>query len=89
MSLLCPNGSNTHSNGVSLYTADVANPANATLVASLPGDSSALKASRTASGDVHFLLYSKADLNGTTYSEATVVAPKSIARLYNSIYVRH
>jgi hypothetical protein len=76
-------------NGTSLYTSDVADPDSATLVASLKGDFSGLKAAKTESGDIHFLLYSKAYPNGTAYVAAEAVEPKSTARIYDSIYVRH
>ena len=76
-------------NGTSLYTSDVADPESATLVASLSGDFAGLKAAKTESGDIHFLLYSKAYPNGTAYVEAETVAPRSTGRIYDSIYVRH
>lgn len=77
-------------NGSSLYTSDTAKPESAKLVASLgTGDFSGLKAAQTKSGDIHFVLYSKAYPNGTAYSEATAVAPRSTGRIYDSIYVRH
>ncbi|CAI6086719.1 unnamed protein product [Clonostachys chloroleuca] len=88
-SILYLNGSNANGDGVSLYTSDVASPDNATLVASLSGDFSGLKAAQTKSGDINFLLYSKAYPNGTAYSEATAVAPRSTARIYEAIYARH
>jgi hypothetical protein len=88
-SILYLNGTNADGDGVSLYTSDVEMPDSAKLVASLSGDFSGLKASKTKSGDIHFLLYSKAYPNGTAYSEATAVTPPSTGRLYDSIYVRH
>lgn len=88
-SILYLNGTNADGDGVSLYTSDVEKPDSAKLVASLSGDFSGLKASKTKSGDIHFLLYSKAYPNGTAYSEATAVTPPSTGRLYDSIYVRH
>lgn len=76
-------------NGTSLYTADAADLESATLVATLEGDFSGLKAKLTASGDINFLVYSKAYPNGTAYSEATAETPRSTGRIYQSIYVRH
>lgn len=88
-SILYLNGSNAAGDGVSLYTSDVSSPDSAKLVASLSGDFSGLKAAETKSGDIHFLLYSKAYPNGTAYSEATAVTPRSTGRLYDAIYARH
>lgn len=76
-------------NGTDLYTADATDLSSAELVASLSGDFSGLKAAQTESGDINFLVYSKAYPNGTAYSEATAVAPPSTGRVYSSIYVRH
>lgn len=88
-SILYLNGTNEDGDGVSLYTSDTKDPASAKLVASLSGDFSGLKASKTGSGDIHFLLYSKAYPNGTAFSSATAVAPRNTGRIYDSLYVRH
>jgi hypothetical protein len=88
-SILYLNGSNSAGDGVSLYTSDTASPESAKLVAELSGDFSGLKAVQVESGDIHFLLYSKAYPNGTAYSAATAVTPRSTARVYDAIYARH
>lgn len=75
--------------GISLYAADASCIEDATLIASLPVPFSGLKAAKTHSGDVSFLLYSKAYPNGTAYNEQLATPPASSARIYNEIYARH
>ncbi|ETS83501.1 hypothetical protein PFICI_05377 [Pestalotiopsis fici W106-1] len=88
--ILYVNGTNEEGDGgVSLYTADVDNLESATLVASLPAPFSGLKAAKTSSGDIHFLLSAQAYPNGTAYNEALAETPASTARIYTSIFVRH
>ncbi|KIW65324.1 hypothetical protein PV04_07594 [Phialophora macrospora] len=89
-SILYINGTNEEDNGgVSLYAGDVTAIEEAYLVASLPAPYSGLKAVVTPSGNVNFLLNSLAYPNGTAYNEAFAEEPRSSARIYDSIYVRH
>lgn len=83
------NGSNADGDGVSLYWTDATTPGKASLLASLPGPYSGLKAATTKSGDINFIVYAKAWPNGTVYNEETAATPKSSGRMYTSIYVRH
>ncbi|EMR62940.1 putative secreted dipeptidyl peptidase protein [Eutypa lata UCREL1] len=89
-SIIYVNGTNEEDNGgISLYSANALELEKAKLVASLPAPYSGLKAAQTDSGDIHFLVYSKAYPNGTAYNEALASTSASTARIYNSIYVRH
>jgi len=74
---------------VSIYSADANNLSGATLVSSLPAPYSGLKAKRSPTADIHFLLYASAWPNGTAYNENLAEKPRSSARVYTSIYVRH
>lgn len=76
--------------GVTLYTADVKDKEfSPTLVASLDGPYSGLKASKAKSGDVHFVVNAKAYANGSVYNEELASKPLSSGQLYDNIYVRH
>lgn len=44
---------------------------------------------QTTAGDIHGVLSGKSHANGTAYNEKLVTAPRSSARVYDSIYVRH
>lgn len=89
-SIIYVNGTNAEEDGgVSLYSADANNLKSAKLITSLPAPYSGLKAVQTKSGDIHFLVYTKAYPNGTAYNENFAEKPASTARLYDSIYVRH
>ncbi|KAI5922675.1 dipeptidyl-peptidase V [Camillea tinctor] len=89
-SIIYVNGTNAEGDGgISLYSADANSLEDATLIGSLPAPYSGLKAVQTASGDIHFLVYTKAYPNGTAYNEALASTPRSTGRLYNTIYVRH
>jgi dipeptidyl aminopeptidase/acylaminoacyl peptidase len=89
-SILYINGTNAEEDGgVSLYSADFNSLESAKLIASLPAPYSGLKAVQTASGDIHFLVYTQAYPNGTAYNENLAETPVSTGRLYDSIYVRH
>ncbi|KAI2640114.1 dipeptidyl-peptidase V [Xylaria nigripes] len=89
-SIIYLNGTNAEKDGgISLYSADANDLACAKLIASLPAPYSGLKAVQTKSGDVHFLLYTKAYPNGTAYNENLAEQPASKGRLYDTIYVRH
>ncbi|KAI1435202.1 dipeptidyl-peptidase V [Xylaria sp. CBS 124048] len=89
-SIIYVNGTNAEGDGgISLYSADADNLESAKLIASLPAPYSGLKAAQTKSGDIHFLLYTKAYPNGTAYNENLAEKSASTARLYDSIYVRH
>lgn len=88
--ILYINGTNAEGDGgVSIYSADVSDLDGATLIASLPAPFSGLKAAKTESGDVHFLVSAQAFPNGTAYNEETAEAPANTARIYTSIFVRH
>lgn len=89
-SIIYINGTNAEEDGgISLYSADANALEDAKLIASLPAPYSGLKAVQTTSGDINFLVYTKAYTNGTAYNEATAETPASTARIYTSIYVRH
>lgn len=89
-SILYLNGTNEEEDGgVSLYVADADSLDNATLVASLPAPYSGLKAAETSSGDIRFLLSSKAYPNGTAYNEDLASPAASTGRVYTSIFIRH
>lgn len=88
--ILYINGTNEEGDGgISIYSADVSDLAGATFIASLPAPFYGLKAAKTDSGDVHFLLTAQAYPNGSAYNEALVETPASTARIYTSIFVRH
>ncbi|KIW08219.1 uncharacterized protein PV09_01147 [Verruconis gallopava] len=89
-SVIYVNGTNEEGNGgISLYSADVNAMEDATLLGSLPAPYSGLKAVKTASGDIHFLMYCQAYENGTAYNADLEEKPISTARIYTEIYVRH
>ncbi|KAL7623217.1 Dipeptidyl-peptidase 5 [Parahypoxylon ruwenzoriense] len=89
-SIIYVNGTNAEGDGgISLYSADANSLENAKLITSLPAPYSGLKAVQTASGDIHFLVYTKAYSNGTAYNEASASTSASSARIYSSTYVRH
>lgn len=64
----------------------------AALVATLPAPLSGLKAAQSPGGDIHFLLYCKANPDGSAYNPITAVDPKSVggssARIYDTVSVR-
>ncbi|KAI1806745.1 alpha/beta-hydrolase [Daldinia bambusicola] len=89
-SIIYINGTNAEDDGgISLYAADANSLEDAKLITSLPAPYSGLKAVRTESGDIHFLVYTKAYPNGTAYNEASASTPASTARIYTQTYVRH
>ncbi|KAI0434326.1 dipeptidyl-peptidase V [Xylaria sp. FL1042] len=89
-SIIYINGTNAEEDGgISLYSADANDLASAKLIASLPAPYSGLKAAKTKSGDINFLVYTKAYPNGTAYNANLAETPASTGRLYDSIYVRH
>lgn len=78
---------------VGLYAADAASlETSSTLVATLPAPYAGLKAAQTAEGDIKFLLYAKANPDGSAYNPTQAVDPVlfggSSARIYDSTYVR-
>ncbi|KAK5170393.1 Dipeptidyl-peptidase 5 [Saxophila tyrrhenica] len=78
------------SSGISLWTADLADPkVKGTRVANLPAPYSGLKAVRTSEGDINFLLNCLAYENGTAYNEDLAEVSYTTGRLYDSNYVRH
>lgn len=91
-SVLYINGTNDEvPGGVTLYTTDLADAAaQPELVASLSAPYSGLKAVKTASGSINFLLNSLAYANnGSAYNEELASKPAHTGMLYDSIYVRH
>ncbi|KAI5861188.1 alpha/beta-hydrolase [Durotheca rogersii] len=89
-SIIYINGTNAEDDGgISLYSADANALGDAKLIASLPAPYSGLKAVQTPSGEIHFLVYTKAYPNGTAYNSALASTPSSTGRTYSSIYVRH
>ncbi len=89
-SILYTSSKSSVKSGISLWTADLADPsAKGTKVANLAAPYSGLKAVRTASGDINFLLNCLAYENGTAYNEDLAEVPYTTGRLYDSIYVRH
>ncbi|RVX69260.1 hypothetical protein B0A52_07236 [Exophiala mesophila] len=89
-SILYLNGTNEEEDGgVSLYAGDIDSFDEAYLVASFPAPYSGLKATTTSSGDIHFVFNAEAYPNGTAYNEDLAEEPRSSARIYDSIYVRH
>ena len=47
-----------------------------------------MKAVQAANGDVHFVMYCQAYVNGTAYNAELEQEPLSTARIYTDIYVR-
>ncbi|KAI2467525.1 alpha/beta-hydrolase [Annulohypoxylon bovei var. microspora] len=89
-SIIYINGTNAEDDGgISLYSADANSLDDAQLIASLPAPYSGLKAVKVPSGDIHFLVYTKAYPNSTVYNAQTASTPASSARIYTSTYVRH
>ncbi|KAI1091320.1 alpha/beta-hydrolase [Rostrohypoxylon terebratum] len=89
-SIIYINGTNAENDGgISLYSADANSLGDAKLIASLPAPYSGLKAVQVPSGDIHFLVYTKAYPNGTAYNEQLATTAASTARIYTSTYVRH
>jgi hypothetical protein len=58
------------------------------LIGSLPAPYAGLKAAKAANGDIHFLMFCQAYLNGTAYNADLAEEPLSTARIYTEIYVR-
>ena len=55
----------------------------------MPASFSGLKAVTTGTGDVRFVAYAESYGNGTAYNEKLAITPRSSARIYDSIYIRH
>ncbi|KAF2816027.1 uncharacterized protein BDZ99DRAFT_432911 [Mytilinidion resinicola] len=84
------NGTNEEAaGGVTLWLGDLFELLSFKLVASLPGPFSGLKVSKTASGDLKFLVNALAYPNGTVYNAETASKPRSTGRLYSDTFVRH
>ncbi|SMR45687.1 unnamed protein product [Zymoseptoria tritici ST99CH_1E4] len=77
--------------GVTLWTADMAqSPLQRTLVASLPAPYAGLKATRTPSGDINFIVNCLAYANnGSAYNPKLASTPSHTGRLYDNAFVRH
>jgi dipeptidyl aminopeptidase/acylaminoacyl peptidase len=61
-----------------------------TLVASLNAPFQGLKAARTESGDINFVVNAKANWNnGTAYNPELVAEPLSSGQLYDNVWIRH
>jgi dipeptidyl aminopeptidase/acylaminoacyl peptidase len=83
------NGTGETPGGVSMWIGDVKSPNGSIKVAELDAPYSGLKIANTSSGDLHFLVNSLAYPNGTAYNAETAETPRSSARFYSDIYVRH
>ncbi|KAI1429636.1 dipeptidyl-peptidase-like protein V precursor [Xylaria sp. FL1777] len=91
-SILYINGTNDEiAGGVTLYTADIGTKAfSPTLVASLNAPFQGLKAVRTKSGDINFVVNALARSdNGSAYNSEFVTKPQSSGTIYDSNYIRH
>ncbi|PSN65218.1 dipeptidyl-peptidase-like protein V precursor [Corynespora cassiicola Philippines] len=91
-SILYINGTNDEiAGGVTLYTADVgAEQFSPTLVASLAAPFQGLKAVKTESGDINFVVNALAYWNnGSAYNPELASTPLSSGQLYDSNFVRH
>lgn len=78
---------------IGLYTADTGSlETSSTLVATLSAPYAGLKAAQTANGDINFLLYAKANPDGSAHNPTQAMDPTlfggSSARVYDSTYVR-
>lgn len=83
------NGTGEIPGGVSMWIGDVMSPNGSTKVAELDAPYSGLRVANTTSGDLHFLVNTLAYPNGTAYNPETAETPRSTARFYSDIYVRH
>ncbi|KAJ2987074.1 hypothetical protein NUW58_g4707 [Xylaria curta] len=91
-SILYINGTNDKTaGGVTLYTADVgAKTFSPTLVASLEAPFQGLKAVRTTSGDINFVVNSLARWDdGSAYNPELATAPSTSGAIYDANYIRH
>ncbi|EPS29403.1 hypothetical protein PDE_04352 [Penicillium oxalicum 114-2] len=90
-SLLYINGTNAEiPGGVELWVSKVDSFEESRYKAgSLPAPFSGLKTAMTAEGDFNFLVYAESYPNGTAYNAELATTPRSTARIYDSIYVRH
>lgn len=89
--ILYINATNDEENGgISLYMADTSTPESATFITSLPAPYAGLKAAETSGGDIRFLMYCKANLDGSAYSPTLQPADPgaSSARVYDGTYIR-
>ncbi|KAF2708189.1 alpha/beta-hydrolase [Pleomassaria siparia CBS 279.74] len=76
--------------GVTLYTADIAaKEFTPTLAASLAAPFQGLKAVKTESGTVNFVVNTLAHNNGSAYNPEFAPVPLSTGQLYDNSYVRH
>lgn len=93
-SILYINVSQTDIDGsIGLYTADADSlETSSNLVATLPAPYAGLKAAQTVDGSIRFLLYAKANPDGSAYNPTQAIDPVlfggSSARVYDSTYVR-
>lgn len=93
-SILYINSTNEATDGsIGLHTVDVSSlVSSATLVATLPAPFAGLKAVQASCGNIQFLLYCRANTDGSAYNPVTAVDPASVggssARMYDTSYVR-
>ncbi|CAI6337807.1 unnamed protein product [Periconia digitata] len=90
-SILYINGTNDNiPGGVTLYTADVADKEfSPTLVGSLNAPFTGLKAAKTESGDINFVVNTLAWWNGSAYNEETATKARSSGQVFDSNWIRH
>ncbi|KAI1360299.1 dipeptidyl-peptidase-like protein V precursor [Xylaria arbuscula] len=91
-SILYINGTNDEiAGGVTLYTADIgAKKFSPTLVASLGASFQGLKAVKTKSGDINFVVNALAQWDdGSAYNSELATAPLTSGVVYDANYIRH
>ncbi|KAF2678804.1 alpha/beta-hydrolase [Lentithecium fluviatile CBS 122367] len=91
-SILYINGTNEEvPGGVTLYTADLGEESfSPTLVASLNAPFQGLKATKTESGSINFVVNALAYWkNGSAYNEELATVPLSSGQIYDANYIRH
>ncbi|PGH12306.1 hypothetical protein AJ79_04372 [Helicocarpus griseus UAMH5409] len=75
--------------GVELWASDVKDFGKGQKAATFPGPVHGLKAVKTRSGEINFVLYGQSTSDGKLYNPQQAETPLSSARIYDSIYVRH
>ncbi|KAI5821483.1 secreted dipeptidyl peptidase DppV [Pyronema omphalodes] len=88
--LLYINGSSPDTpGGIELWVTNIQDFSKGYKAAAIPAPLANLKAVKTKSGDINFLMTGKAYANGTAYNSKLAPKVYSTARVYDSIYVRH
>ncbi|TGZ77688.1 dipeptidyl-peptidase 5 [Ascodesmis nigricans] len=78
-----------YTNGTELWVSTVENFSKGYKAATLPVEMSNLKIATTKDGNVNFLLTAMANPDGSIYDESKANQPRSTARIYDELYVRH